>query len=35
MSCPYRECTKTMMCDECYIDLQIEERLKKEKRNYA
>ena len=32
MSCPYRECTKNIMCNECYIDLQIENRFRNEKR---
>jgi hypothetical protein len=34
MSCPYNECSKTLMCDECYIDEKIERRFKIEKKYY-
>jgi len=33
VACPYNECTKHVMCDECYIDEQMEFRFKKERKN--
>lgn len=29
--CPYNECTKHKMCDECYIDEKIKFRFDKER----
>jgi len=34
MSCPYKQCTDTILCDECYIDISIEQRFKREKKYY-
>ena len=32
MSCPYRQCIKHRMCDECYIDNAMERRFKMERK---
>jgi hypothetical protein len=32
MACPYRECTKYTMCDECHMDTMIENRFRKERK---
>ena len=29
--CPYKECTKNQICDECYLDEQIAFRFNKER----
>ena len=35
MGCPYRECTKDNICEDCRLDIEIAYRFSKERKQYG